>query len=218
MSTRRIYEAMKKFTDTRAAARDKYLETMRPLADARGSKYYTDAEAAAAKLRADTVDAAARECRAVLNDEFKAMQERNHKRQMTPPTEEQLRILQLLQMREHVTAEELDTAANAMQGNGAALEVVQDIAHKHEILRNYRQEADVFGIAQADEAIRELAAGCRRLLESPAQRGALLAQQMHQRMHGGTYNEDDLPQVPLFESESQFESFMGYGDRLKNAT
>lgn len=218
MSTHRVYEAMRNFTDTRAAARGKYLDTMRTITDAKGSKYWTDKQSAAAKLRAETVAVDRKRCESVLQDAFAAMHERNHKRTMRAPTEEQLRLLQLLQMREHLTEDDLITAANALQGNGAALEVVQDIARKHEILRNFRDNADEFSIQQADEEIHKLAAGCERLLNSAARPVSVIAAEMASCHYGTEYNEDDLPQVPLFASESQFEQYMGYDDRLKNVT
>ena len=87
MSTYRVYTAMKKFTDARAAARDQYIKTMGPLETAAGSKYWTDEEAKAAKLRRDTVEEARRICNAELKEAFSEMTEANHRRVMPAPTD-----------------------------------------------------------------------------------------------------------------------------------
>lgn len=87
MSTRRIYEAMKRFTDTRAAARAEYLQTMQAIEDAKGTKYYSDREAAAMEKRNALTNAARRECEAELDAAFAAMSKANHARKLAAPTE-----------------------------------------------------------------------------------------------------------------------------------
>lgn len=214
-----LYNAMKKFTDARAAAREEYLQRMKQLADTKGSKYYIDESQKAESRKNNAIEQARMECRQSLAGTFKTMYENNQKRKMQPPTQEQLNILQMLQMREKVTADELQQAANAMNGNGAALQILYELAQKHETyhMADIRQEANEFSIAQGKEEIDRLAAECKRILETGARRGAFLGAQYNNRIHGTAMNEEELPQMPLFASESDFERRMGYGDRLRNA-
>ena len=55
-------------------------------------------------------------------------------------------------------------------------------------------------------------------MESAANHNRLMEARRSWNLHGVPYNEDQLPQEPLFDSEDQFEQYMGYGDRLKAAT
>ena len=216
MSIARVYEAMKKFTDIRAGAREKYLATMRPLADAKGTEYYNRMEKQAAVERLSEVDEARRDCNETLSQLFTAMQEANHRRSFSPPTEEQLRLLQLYLLREKLEYDELQRLANSMNGNAVAMEVVQDIAKKNGILHDFRSEGNEYTISAADEAIRNLADGCRRLMESGAVRGRLMEARRNYERYGTKFNEDDLPQVPQFNTEADFQAYMGYDDKLKD--
>lgn len=215
-----LYNAMKKFTDTREAARLEYVQRMKALEDAKGSKYYIDEKNKAASRRENIVEQARLECRQSLAGTFKTMRENNSKRPMQPPTDEQLRILELLKMRDNVTAGELQQAANAMNGNGAALQLLYEFARKMEIhnMADIRQDANEFSIAQAEDEINRIAGECRRILETGARRGAYLGAQYNARQHGIPVDEDSLPQIEPFTTEHEFETRMGYGDRLREAT
>lgn len=213
-----MYNAVKTFTDTRTAAVEAYLKRMKELTDTKGSKYYIDEKAKAVKARDNAIEQARLECRKSLSGTFKIMRENNSKRGMKPPTEDQLRTLQLLQMRENVTRDELQAAANAMNGNGSALQVVQEIAHKNGILGiDYRKDANDFSIQQANEQIDQLANACKRILETGAKRAAYLGAKNNQAWHGVEFDEYALPQEEPFKSENDFALRMGYGDRLRNA-
>lgn len=215
-----LYNAMKKFTDTREAARLEYVQRMEALADAKGSKYYIDEKNKAESRRANIVEQARLECRQSLQGTFKTMRENNSKRPMQPPTEEQLRILEMLKMRESVTADELQQAANAMNGNGAALQLLYEFGRKMDVrnMSDIRRDANEFSIAQAEDEINRIAGECRRILETGARRGAYLGAQFNERLHGIPMNEDALPQIEPFTTEHEFETRMGYGDRLREAT
>ena len=217
MGTTSIYPAMQEFTNIRAEARDAYLAVMKEIRDAEGTKYYRDRERAAAEKRRDTVNAAKQACQKILNEEFADMKKRNRSRKMASPSEEQLRLLQMLSMRENVTESELQAAANAMQGNGAGLGMIHELARKHHILLDFSQYANEYDIAQAEEAIDALARRCQKVLQTGAKYSSYAAAKWHHDHYKTPINEDDLPQQAPFDSEFAFERFMGYGDRLKIA-
>lgn len=226
MSTRRIYEAMKRFTDTRAAARAEYLQTMQAIEDAKGTKYYSDREAAAMEKRNALTHAARRECEAELDAAFAAMSKANHARKLAAPTEEQERILRVLAMRidkngetkRSITREELDSAANAMEGNPLALATLTEIAQRAGAHRDYTADAQEISIGTADAQLHSLAQRCKKILNSAAQPAPLQSAIMSNRRYGTPIDEDTLPQIPAFESEQQFSDFMGYGEQLRKAT
>ena len=53
---------------------------------------------------------------------------------MTAPSQEQLNILSLLRMRQHLTRDDFQRAANDLQGCPAALAVLEELAQQHEVL------------------------------------------------------------------------------------
>lgn len=213
-----VYNAMKEFCDTRTAARAEYLKTMQELDGAQGSQYYADRQAAAWKTRTDTVAAADAKCRQSIGGTFETMHRLNRARKMEPPTEEQLRLLQMLKMRETVGEADLMQAANTLADNPAALAVLNDIGKKHGNYYDYSARAAEYTISEGDTAISRLAEKCYELMKSGASPARLYASTAHARRYGGQVDEDALPQVPPFESEADFEKYMGYGDKLKNAT
>ena len=216
--TTSVYNAIKTFTDARIEAVEAYKKRMQALTDMQGSKYFIDEKAKAVKARDLAIEQARLECRKSLSASFKTMRDNNNRRGMKPPTEEQLRTLQMLQMREHITEAELQAAANAMNGNGSALQVIHEIARKHGINGiDYRTEANDFSIPQAAEQIDTLASHCNRILETSARRAAYLGARMNHNVHGTDFDEYALPQEEPFKSENDFALRMGYGDRLRNA-
>lgn len=218
--TKWLYDAMRKFTDTREAARQEHMKRMKEIETAKGSQYYIDEKKKADSRRANIVEQARLECRQSLAGTFKIMRENNRKRPMQAVTDEQMRILEMMKMRENPTEDELQQAANSMNGNGAALQMLFEIAQKKGIhgLSDIRKEANEFSITQANEEIDRIANACGKILETSAKRSAFLYSRYNERMHGQSMDEDSLPQIEPFTSESDFERRMGYGDRLREAT
>lgn len=206
-NTKLLYEAMKRFTDTRAKAREEYLRTVKPLERAKGTQYYNDAVRKATEARQQAVEAAKFECIASVNNALGLMREVATNRAMTPPTAEQLRILQLLKMRESVTPNELQAAAVAMMGNGTALQVLDDIAKKQgHLKRGYSYMAkDGLSITEAEETICNLQKVCSAIIHGTgATKTATLSAEFNLRHNGRAYNPDDLPQDAPYASEQDF--------------
>lgn len=205
-NTEYLYNAMKRFTEARAAARETYLQTMKKYETAKGSPYYTEQKDKAMKVRNDAVEAAKAECVKTVDNALSLMRRTSGERPMKAPTEEQLRILQMLKMRKTVTPNELQAAANAMDGNGAALAVLNEIAHEqNHTPRNYTAMAtDGLPAAAADEAITTLTKACKSILESGVNRAARIAADHNARINGVKVDPDDLPQEKPYASERDF--------------
>lgn len=220
-NTERIYQAMKKFQSVRMAARSEYLETMGKLDTARGSQFYDDEQARAMTRRNERLDAAAIECKHDVDYALDKMREAVNKRQFAVPSDEMLRVLQLLQMRKPITGSgedaviargalrtELDAAAITMNGNGSALRVLQEIADNLGVVgANYKAMAvDGLSRGDADETLRYITKSLGNNIADRvgARRAAVLAAEHAKRNHGTNYDADMLPAETPYESERDF--------------
>lgn len=102
-------------------------------------------------------------CRESFDNCIKSMEMNAKERPMTPPTPEALAILQTLQMREHLTREDLEHAAHATQDCAVALGVLEELGRKHEIMGFHAVGSDISDIA-AENAIRAFARNAQVLL------------------------------------------------------
>ncbi len=205
-NTEYLYNAIKRFKEARAAAREAYMQTMKPYERAKGSPFYTEQQEKALKIRNDAVEAAKAECIKTVDDALSLMRRTSNNRPMTAPTEEQLRILQMLKMRKTVTPAELQTAANAMNGNGLALAVIQEIAREQNcVTHNYTaMSTDGLPASAAETAIKTLQKACADILESSVTRATRIASEYHARNYGAKDAPDDLPQEKPYSSERDF--------------
>lgn len=208
-NTEYLYNAMKQYQQARSAARAEFIETMKPLESAKGTPYYSDKRDTALRKREEAVKAAQDEARRVLSIAVNCMRNAISSRKMVPPTEEQLRILQMLNMRDKVSRAELDTAANAMDGNGSALALLSEIADKNDIPVSY-DHMSTTGLAAntAERLVLEIRAACVKRINDTvgARHSSVLAADYYARNHGNSYNPDDLPQEAPYESEEEFYS------------
>ena len=201
-NTGRLFDAIRQFQMARSAARSEYLNRMKEYADDVGTSFYQRKQDEAMKKRTATVEAAKVEAAREIDDALAAMRKAIRERKMEAPTPEQLAILQVLQMREHVSKAELDTAANSMGGNGLCLALVNEIARKCEKKRmtvrgseipqefygDYMKQATK-GMAPADalNAVGELEKWCRAELNDAvgANKVRERSYRLNREKHGG---------------------------------
>lgn len=224
-NTNYLYEAMRKFQQARNAAQETYLQTMKHYESAKGTEYYDNQRDKAAKARNEAVEAARAACIQTVDNALSCMRSAIDRKGMTAPTDEQLRILQLLKMRDvrEIAPAELQAAAVSMNGNSAALAVVQAIANDKMEARAQDDKAgkplqapyyapnflalstDGLPAAQATKALDSLQEICRNIIHgNGASRAATLAAEYQQRRQGTAYNPDDLPRERDYESEREF--------------
>lgn len=208
-NTTRLYRAVAAFIQAREEAREEYLLMGRRYAAAKGSQMYVDEMSKARKKREETVSGAQVIARQEIRETINAMAEKADKIKMQPPTEEQLRILQLLSLKERPTTAELEGAANAMDGNAAALSLVDELAKKSGIVHvpfTSRLSVKAYDPLTARQAIQRLGNACYSIVDNTtgANSTALLCAENHQRLYGGSFDPDELPQEKAFEDESDF--------------
>lgn len=209
-NTAYLFSAMKQFTDKRTAARETYLQTMAKYEGAKGTPFYDEQRERALKARTDAVESIKNATAEIVDNALRVIRKSIAGRGMTPPTDEQLRILQLLQMRKNVTPGELYAAALSMNGNGACLQVLQEMAQDTgaPCPNLLSMATDGLPAAAAERAVKDLQEYCRMELnrESAPTRAAILAAEHQQRINGTKFDPDELPQESPYESEKDFYS------------
>lgn len=207
-NTEYLYGAMLKYQQARSAARDEYFKVMRPLESAKGSDYYKEQRDKAAKKRGEAVSAAQAEARRVVDNALACMRNAVSGRKMVAPTQEQLNILTVIKMRENITHAELQAAANAMDGNGAALAVLSEVARNKNLPGGGFENMATGGLSAdaATTVIRELTNACAERIDDTvgANRPSVQAARYNARAYGKEFDPDDLPQETPYSGEADF--------------
>lgn len=184
---------------------DEYEARIKGLETAKGSKFFDDESKKAESKK----DEALRELKNEYSEHFRicldAMAAANAARKMTPPTEEALRILQLLKMKEKPTETELTAAANSLKDNATALSILTQLAHKAGYMQGYDHysTAKEVSVSSVEETIRGLRASVRDFLDFDTPRAARLAKEYHETMYGSSANAAGLPKRRTFATKAQ---------------
>lgn len=199
-----FYTRAKEYQDKRKGIVDEYEARIKALETAKGSKYFEDETKKAEDKKDEALKALKEEYAGYFNTHFDAMAKANASRSMTPPTEEELRTLQLLKMKEKPTEAELQAAANTLKGNATCLSVLTEISHNAGYMRGYMNysETKEMPVNEADGIIKGLASSVREFMEYDTPRAARVAREYHAQHYGTTGNETPLPKRPLFEDKA----------------
>lgn len=198
-----FYTRAKEYQDKRKGIVDEYEARLLSLEDAKGSKYYTDEVKKAEDKKDEALKALKEEYGGYFNIHLEAMSKANAARKMTPPTEEELRTLQLLKMKDKPTEAELQAAANTLKGNATCLSVLTEIAHNAGYLRGYNNysENKEMPVEVAEGTIKGIASSVREFMDYDTPRAARIAREHNERFYGATPDAPALPKRPLFEDK-----------------
>lgn len=176
----------KKYQDERKAIIEAYEKKIVSLEDARGSKLYDKESKKAAEERDNALNSLKAEYSRGFDSILNEMRNASESRGATPPTEEELRIVQALKLKETATQGELDRIANAVKNNGLCLSIVQDVAKKNGIVRNYLSlcTEKAMPAAGVEDCIKSLSACIRDFVNYDTQKAARLAREAHERVYG----------------------------------
>lgn len=207
-----LFDALRTFDNFRREARTEYEDFRRRNERFRGSSgYAADMKAAAAKRKSAT-DFAREKASEKINEYIAQMRANAGKVAITPPTPEQVSILQVLSMKQKVPKQELDRAAQSMNGNSFALSALNDIADKHyypgspegNYHTNYLVNATDLSDTAVENYLRSIVNACRDRLKTSATKAALEGAVFQWNTHGISYDEDNLPQKKELVSERGF--------------
>ncbi len=199
-----FYTRAKEYQGKRKGIIDVYDSSMKALEDAKGSKYFTDESKKAEDTRDEALKALKNEYGEYFRISLDAMSKANASRKMTPPTEEELRTLQLLKMKDEPTEAELAAAANTLKGNATCLSVLTERAHNAGSMRGYNNysETKEMPVDEAESIINGLASSVRDFMDYDTRKAARIAQAHHNRFYGMTPDTLALPKRPLFEDKA----------------
>lgn len=99
-----------------------------------GSVGYTADIEKIERERAAEIAALRDECRDAFDRCLQSMQKSAQSRPAVAPTDEQMRLIQLLKLKEGVTRDDLEHAAHSMGDCGLALSILEEIARSHDIV------------------------------------------------------------------------------------
>lgn len=213
-----FFERARQFQVKRAAVVDAYGKRIKALEDTKGSKYFSDETKKAEDTRDEALNALKEEYRQYFNTIIDAMRKANASRKMKAPTEEELRILQLLKMKDKPTQTELTTAANALKGNAACLSVLTEISHTAGYANGYMTYSDAkeLSVDTVDKALTGLCEAVKDFLEYDTSRAARLERNYNEANYGKDPNAPELPKRRLFETKNDCFEIVGRigGDTL----
>ena len=195
-----FYTRAAEYQKKRKAIMDAYESRVAQLEPTKGSPYYTDEMKKATDTRDDAVKALKGEYTAYFNLSLEAMKTANNGRGMTPPTAEQLSLLQALKMREKLTRADVDRAVNSCKDNAAALQVLNDLAHKSGIMGDFTKDctAKEMPVDAADSVIATLSNEIRDFLDHDTTYASRRAQAYNAEHYGISGSERPLQKRPLF--------------------
>ena len=198
-----FYRNAKKYQDDRARINENYEKQLESLKDKQGSEFYATESERLKKERDDGLTALKKDTGNTLLSVIDTMRRANAKRTTAAPSDEQLRLLKVLQMRESVTEKELTEIAETCKDNALALSVVQEVANKNAIMRNYKRlySSDKMPSEFANNTLDVLERETRDFIEFDTKRTARISAE-YQRAHYGDDNPRPLPKRALFNEKA----------------
>ena len=199
----RFYEVSLNFQNQRKLTVDKFESRMRELEKAKGSKYFDEQSQAAIEEKNSKLKALQSSYQAQVKDIFADMRKVNNSRKMQPPTEQQLAILNGLKLREHLSYDDIITAANSLCDNRFCLSVLNEIAHKNNVIGcNVMSfaKSDSFTIGEVENIISNAEKSIKDFVEYDTADSVRRIASQRAEHYGNSYT---LPKRPLFESKEQ---------------
>lgn len=130
-NTERYYQAVLAFRRAVEGVNEKFRPQYERLERFKDSEHYQEEKKALDKARSELLTEVRDQAVKEFNGVCDAMKAAYRARPLSAPSDEQLRLLQALQMREKLGMDELRQAVVALEGCPAALEVLRELAHKH---------------------------------------------------------------------------------------
>ena len=130
-NTERYYRTAKSHRELLRQIWAKYDAVIASLERHRGSSFYEEESKKAANDRDTAIAAAKRETAESFNEILKKMREAATNRPMAAPSSEFIGLLHALQLREHISRDELLQASRTLKENPACLAVLEELAQKN---------------------------------------------------------------------------------------
>lgn len=208
-NTEKFYLTSKEYHKARAAAVDQFIKDRAAIEGYKGSQHYEDEMKKIVLKRDNAVNAASANYRKNADWNLSDMDKAARSMKVKAPSDDALKILQALKMREKIEANELEAVGEAMEGNYIALSTLHDIAEKHGINLPFRQKAT--GINSPSQVL-EFIKNLRDEADDDASdnigvpRAARIANRIHGNIYGHSadYDEYSLPRKEFPDTLEKF--------------
>ena len=133
-NSQRYYERVRGFLNATKEIEDEHAATLNRAERFKGSTAYKEVETEADAKRDAAIKAereyTGKEIRAIIE----SMRQTVRSRKVSPPSVEQVNVLEVLRMKKNVTADEIKQIANNLKDCPLALSVLLEVAHDHNII------------------------------------------------------------------------------------
>lgn len=136
-NTERFYKRAQEYQDKRATIQERYERELQELENKQGSSYYEERLKEIESEHKASIASLKKEYSSYFQVILSDMSDTNNARGIKAPTEEELRIIQLLKMKDKLTERELEASAVTLANNDTCLSILTEIAHKQGILRSF---------------------------------------------------------------------------------
>ena len=184
-----IYAALRDYQSARSTITAEYDRGVAELERWKGSQGYNESVKALADKRDAAIKAAKDKALPDLNRALEAMYNAVGSRKITPPTQEQLNTLQLLQMKAKPTQQDFDRVAQSIKDCPMALDILQDMARDNKIHRNYTHLAPELPTNAALEMLDGMRRGIDDFLKHDTTYASRYVDRHRQMTHG--YSDPD---------------------------
>lgn len=213
--TELVFSAIKEFDDARRKSRETFLEKKRKMEFYKGTKAYEEDMENIRNERENANKVAREKAARILNEALDGMYSNIRSLKVQAPSDENIRLLQVVQMLDHPSRATYDSIANSLDGNMLALNALDVIARKQyedkpDVLKywrpNYAELAkEEMGAEAATRMVKTLEGSCQNIIRgSGAEEAKEKATMMHTKKFGGSYNPDDLKQSEPYTTERDF--------------
>ena len=163
--TERFYVTLKDFQDKRHTLTEKYEKDLEGMKRYQGSSGYDQDVRKREKQYQEDLSRLQNEARPELMKIVSEMAERIDKRTMKIPTEEQLRLLQTMKLRENISLEECRRVAETVKDCPLAVSVVNDVARKHGHLYDFNSLCRELSSQRASDLVKGMMKGADDFLQ-----------------------------------------------------
>ena len=198
-----FFRAALKFQNERQHISEEYENAMKGLESTKGSEYYKAETDRLKKERDNRLSALKQSSGADMLSTIETMRKTATQRATIAPTDEQVRILQVLKMRDNVTERELTEAAKSLENCPLGLSVIQEIANKNGVIRNFKRlyKGDKMPSEFASSALDTLEYETKDFLAYDTKRTARIAAQYQSNRYGQDESRP-LPKRALFDEKA----------------
>lgn len=200
-----FFSIAKEFQDARKKISDTYKGRMRFLERTKGSEYFTEESKKAEEEKKAAAAALREQYASRLYTAIEAMELVNNNRKAIPPTEEELRLIQLLKMKDSLTENELHEAAMTLKGNPSCLAILSELSRKNGYWQGYDSyyESDKMSKETTLRIIQRIKDNMRDFLETENNAAVQRVIENRNNLYGVDPNAAPIPERRIFETKAE---------------